>query len=81
MKNDKVEVAQISCVLFKKYFLDNADGVSAEDFEMMKQAVLSSLDFKTQPILLLKRKGDVISKIFSLQGQNEELLSMLVQWA
>jgi len=31
--------------------------------------------------MLLKRKGDVLSKIFSLQGKNEELLNLLVQWA
>lgn len=81
MSSDKVEVAQISCILFKKYFLENAEGVSDTDFELMKQAVLNSLDFKTQPILLLKRKGDVISKIYSLQGKNEDLLTLLVQWA
>jgi hypothetical protein len=81
MKSDKIEVAQVSCVLFKKYFLENSEGISNEDFEMMKQAVMESLDFKTQPLLLLKRKGDVISKIYSLQGKNEELLSLLVQWA
>ena len=66
MRSDKVEVAQISCILFKKYFLDNSEGISTADYEMMKQAVMDSLDFKTQPILLLKRKGDVLSKIFSL---------------
>lgn len=81
MKNESVEIAQISCVLFKKYFLDNSEGITESDFEMMKQAVMDSLDFNSQPLLLLKRKGDVISKIFSLQGQNEQLLTLLVQWA
>jgi hypothetical protein len=32
-------------------------------------------------MLLLKRKGDLISKIFMLQNKNEELLKMLVTWA
>lgn len=36
MKNDKIEVAQMSCILFKKYFLDNSEGVTEADFEMMK---------------------------------------------
>jgi hypothetical protein len=31
MKSDKPEVAQISCVLFKKYFLENSEGVSPND--------------------------------------------------
>jgi hypothetical protein len=65
MASDKVEVAQISCVLFKKYFLDNTEGVNPGDYEQMLQAVMQSLDFK-QPMLLLKRKGDLISKLFML---------------
>jgi hypothetical protein len=81
MRSGETEVAMISCVLFKKYFLDNSEGITQSDYEQMKQAVMDSLDFKTQPILLLKRKGDVLSKIFSLQQKNEELLGLLVQWA
>lgn len=66
MKSDKPEVAQIACVLFKKYFLDNTEGVDPSDLESMKMAVLTSLDFKTQQLPLLKRKGDLISKVFML---------------
>ena len=66
MRSAETEVAMISCVLFKKYFLDNSEGITQGDYEQMKQAVMDSLDFKSQPILLLKRKGDVLSKIFSL---------------
>lgn len=81
MRSTETQVAMISCVLFKKYFLDNSEGIAQADYEGMKQAVMDSLDFKTQPVLLLKRKGDVLSKIFTLQSQNEELLKLLVQWA
>ena len=81
LKNDNVEVAQMSCVLFKKYFLDNSEGVAANDFDQMRIAVLESVDFQTQPMVLLKRKGDLISKIFMLQEKNEDLLQILVQWA
>lgn len=35
LKSDKIEVAQVSCVLFKKYFLDNSEGVSSTDFDQM----------------------------------------------
>jgi len=66
LKSDKPEVAQISCVLFKKYFLDNSEGVSSADFDQMLQVVMDSLDFQTQPLILLRRKGDIISKIYSL---------------
>ena len=81
LKSEKVEVAQISCVLFKKYFLDNAEGVSSADFDQMLQVVMDSLDFETQPLILLRRKGDIISKIYSLQNKNEDLLKLLVGWA
>ena len=46
----------------------------------MREAVMTTVDFK-QPLPLLKRKGDIISKIYSRQNNNEELLKMLVQWA
>ena len=81
LKNEKEDISQISCVLFKKYFLDDAQGVNAEDYEQMKQAVLESLDFSTQSLLTLKRKADLLAKIFKLQEQSEELLKMLVNWA
>jgi len=32
----------------------------------MLQVVMDSLDFQTQPLILLRRKGDIISKIYSL---------------
>ena len=47
----------------------------------MQEAVLQSLDFKNQNMVLLKRKGDFISKVFTLQNKNEQLLSLLVEWA
>jgi hypothetical protein len=46
----------------------------------MLSAVMNSIDFK-QPMLLLKRKGDLISKLFMLQNKNEQLLGQLVEWA
>jgi hypothetical protein len=81
MSSDKADVAQISCVLFKKYFLDNTEGVNPSDYESMQEAVMKSIDFKTQNMILLKRKGDLISKIYTLQNQNEALLKILVEWA
>jgi hypothetical protein len=47
MKNSNETVSQISCVLFKKYFLDNSEGINPNDFDLMKQVVLDSLDFKS----------------------------------
>ena len=81
MSSEKADVAQIACVLFKKYFLDNTEGVNPSDYAAMQEAVLQSLDFKNQNMVLLKRKGDFISKVFTLQNKNEQLLSLLVEWA
>ena len=81
MKSEQTEVAQISCVLFKKYFLENSEGVSSDDLTQMQEAVRASLNFATQPLLLLKRKGDVLAKIYALRGDNETLLKLLVEWA
>ena len=66
LKNDKVEVAQMACVLLKKYFLDNTENVNENNFEDIKNAVTASVDTTNQPMLLLKRKGDLISKVFML---------------
>lgn len=38
-------------------------------------------DFEKQSINLLKRKGDVLAKIYARQNKNEDLLNLLVQWA
>ena len=61
------EVAILCCVLLKKYFLDvrATASLSNEDLESLKTAIEGSLDFEQQPLLLLKRKGDVLSKIYS----------------
>lgn len=46
----------------------------------MRTTIMETFDFK-QPLLLLKRKGDLISKIYARQDKSEELLKLLVQWA
>ena len=81
LRNESEDVAQIACVLFKKYFLDNTEGVQPDDYEQMKKAVLESLDFSAQSLLTLKRKADLLAKIFKLQEQSEQLLKLLVEWA
>ena len=81
LSNDNEEITQISCVLFKKYFLDDTKDVNPEDYEKMKQAVLESLDFNKQSLLTLKRKADLLAKIYKLQEQSELLMTLLVEWA
>jgi hypothetical protein len=68
--------------MYKKMFLDDAraDQMSVEELETMKRAVMGTMDF-SQNISLLKRKGDIISKIFTKQKKSEDLLKLLVEWA
>ena len=81
MKSDNTQVAQTSCVLFKKYFLENSEGVDSDVLRQMQEAVMESLNFQTQPLLLLKRKGDVLAKIHALRGESEALLKLVGEWA
>ena len=73
----------MSCILLKKYYLDfkATAELNAGDLETFKQAVNASIDFNTQSIGLLKRKGDVLSKIYSKLNQNGEFLTQLVNYA
>ena len=74
------EVATLCCVLLKKYFLDiraQAE-LSAADLEQLKSAIESSLDFDGQPMVLLKRKGDVLSKIYSKLEKKDVFVQYLV---
>ena len=66
MNKNNLEIAQLSCVLFKKYFLDDrqTENISIEDLEQMKGTIMNTLNFY-QPLSLLKRKGDIISKIYA----------------
>lgn len=82
MKAETIEVTSLSCILLKKYYLDDkrAEGLTNEDLEQIKCTVMGILDF-SQPLIILKRKGDIISKIFARQGKNQDLLNQLVDWA
>lgn len=75
-------IAQLAALMYKKLFLDDSrsDQLSNDDLELMKGAVMNTMDF-SQNMTLLKRKGEIISKIFAKQGKSEELLKLLVEWA
>lgn len=68
--------------MYKKLFLDDSrsEGLSESDLEIMKTTIMGTMDF-SQSLTLLKRKGDIISKIFAKQNKSEDLLKMLVEWA
>lgn len=49
-----------------------------EDLEQLKTAIEGSLDFEGQPMVLLKRKGDVLSKIYSKLNKKDMFVQYLV---
>lgn len=70
--------------MYKKLFLDDerSNQISEGDLELMKSAVMETLDFSgSQSLQLLKRKGDIMAKIYAKQNKNEDLLKLLVEWA
>ena len=76
-------IATMSCICLKKYYLDAKATAQLDsgDLETFKQAIVASLDFSSQTMSLLKRKGDVLSKIYSKLEQNGEFLTKLVAYA
>ena len=79
----KFEVASMCCVLLKKYFLDSRaqTELAEQDLENLRNALLESIDLNKQPLSLLKRKADVLSKIYAKLKKTEMLLAYLVQLA
>ena len=47
----------------------------------MKGEVLGTIDFNGNSLQVLKRKGDLLSKIYARQEKSEDLLKLLVEWA
>lgn len=82
MKAEEQQIAQLSALMYKKLFLDDSrsESLSHADLQMMKESIMNTVSF-SQNISLLKRKGDILSKIFAKLKQSEELLKLLVNWA
>lgn len=65
----------MACVLLKKYFLDVEEpNLPAAAFDKMTETVLASVEFKNQKLLTLKRKAEILAKVYKLQNKSEELL-------
>lgn len=76
----------MSCVLLKKYFLDSRatpdfqpTELSASDIQSLLESVIHSCEFDSQPLLLLKRKCEVLAKLYSKLGQQDLFIQMLAQ--
>lgn len=66
MKAEEPSISQLAALMYKKMFLDDSrsESLSPADLEVMKESIMSTICF-SQNITLLKRKGDILSKIFA----------------
>ena len=82
MSSQDQQINSLAGILYKKMFLDDArsDQISPADLEIMKNTVIQTLDFSHNQTVL-KRKAEILSKIFNKLKKSEELLQLLVQWA
>lgn len=73
------QLATLSCVLLKKYFLDwkSTANLSEQVLNQLKSAVEATLDIESQPMSLLKPKGDVLSKIYAKLEKKSDFLMYL----
>ena len=85
-KDSPQEVATLCCVLLKKYFLDARPNsevqiteLSDADATQLLQSVTDTFDFEAQPLMLLKRKGEVLAKLYSRLGQQTQFIQFLAQ--
>jgi hypothetical protein len=79
--NDKPEVATMCCVLMKKYFLDKRaqNQMGPAELMMLMQSVQNSIQTNTadQPLSLLKRKGEVLTRVYMMLNKSTELMCMV----
>lgn len=79
MQSSEEQVSMMCLILIKKYFLDVTckTQLSETDLEALRQAVMSSIEFEKQPLLMLKRKADVLSKVYYRMNKNEDLFTYI----
>ena len=53
--------------------------LSDADMTQLLQSVTETFDFDSQPLLLLKRKGEVLAKLYSRLGQQTQFIQFLAQ--
>jgi hypothetical protein len=72
MNSGNVQVAMLCLVMLKKYFLDPRAATQLEpaQLEQVREAIQASIEFVEQPIMLLKRKADVLSKVYWKLSKN-----------
>jgi len=79
-KDVPAEQSVMACVLLKKYFvgpLVTNCTLSSAELEQIKAAVEGSFDFDSQPMLQLRSKADVLSKVYEKLNQSAQFFRSL----
>lgn len=77
MTHSQDNIANLACVLFKKYFLDN-ETVSKETLQMLEQNMFNILDFERSQ-LVLHAQGGVIVRVYAKLEQVQTLLHKIIE--
>ena len=79
MSNPKDNIANLSWVLFKKYYLEG-DVVSAETLKLLEENIFNILDFERSN-LVLHGQGGVIVRVFGKLNAVKTLLDKIIEFS
>lgn len=79
MSNPKDNLANLACVLFKKYYLEG-DAVSAETLKILEDNIFNILDFERSN-LVLHAQGGVVVRVFAKLNQIKTLLEKIIEFS
>lgn len=77
---EQLNLKVLACVLLKKYYLDDRaeekqlEQITPEMIQTLKVQLQSSLNFETEPINLLRRKAEIICKLYKKTDTYAELI-------
>ena len=72
-------------MILKKFFIDKRkeeEGLwqlNLDEFKVLKDQILASIDFSSQPMALLKKKAEIICSCYREIQNYPELIGLLVQ--
>ena len=77
----------LACLLLKKFFLDDRkeeaelEQITLEEVSLIKQKLKDSLDVASEPMNLLRRKAEIICKLYKRAGSYGGLVEQVASLA
>ena len=81
--SDNLSETVLACILLKKYYLDKrreeqeCEQIGAKEIKELKAGLTQSLDFGAQPMNLLRKKAELITKLHKLDESFGELVGQV----